>query len=466
MHWLNRNSRLFIVSIFFLVGIFFIGFFLSRDQEFYLLSSYFICFCCYLMALYYLLIKQVNLRFSSVIIFAVFLRIALFFNYPNLSDDFFRFSWDGQICLSGVNPYKYLPENFHFSNLDIEHYANSNLKSSSIEFFSSGMNSKKYFSVYPPIAQLLFLICSYISGLSLFANVELLRLVFLMIEMLGWIYMVKLLAHFNLDKRLSFIYILNPLVIFELSGNLHLEGVALSFLIISLYFLYTQRTILSALFFSFSVGLKLLPIIIIPILFNHMDFKKFIHFSSVVMISCAVMFLPFLGASLSTTFLESILLYFNSFEFNGGLYSLFRAIGFYFSGYNQISFIGKLMPLCFVAFMAFLSFSKKSFISELSLPKKISLGFLVYLLLSSVVHPWYIIYLIGLAVFSGYIFPIAWSLVIFLSYFSYREINAVDESTFLIAVQYIVLLTFTIGDLKFKWAKYFFPKGENQELPV
>ena len=97
---------------------------------------------------------------------------------------------------------------------------------------------------------------------------------------------------------------------------------------------------------------------------------------------------------------------------------------------------------------------------------EISLGFLVYLLLSSVVHPWYIIYLIGLAVFSGYIFPIAWSLVIFLSYFSYREINAVDESTLLIAVQYIVLLTFTIGDLKFKWAEHFFPKGENQELLV
>ena len=74
---------------------------LTRDQESSLLTSYVISFIFYLFILYLLLIKKVPIKLSYLLILAVILRLGLFFSYPNLSDDFFRFSWDGNVFLAG-----------------------------------------------------------------------------------------------------------------------------------------------------------------------------------------------------------------------------------------------------------------------------------------------------------------------------------------------------------------------------
>ena len=37
------------------------------------------------------------------------IRLMLLFSFPNLSDDIFRFIWDGRMCSLGINPYGYLP---------------------------------------------------------------------------------------------------------------------------------------------------------------------------------------------------------------------------------------------------------------------------------------------------------------------------------------------------------------------
>ncbi len=466
MHWLNRKYALWFIFLLFFISTFYIGFYVTRDQEIQLISAYFSCFCCYLLIVYFLFVKKQQFSFNALLVFAIFLRLALFFNFPNLSDDFFRFSWDGNVCIETTNPYQHKPADYHFNDFEKENYALTNLKSSSITFFSEGMNSENYFSVYPPVAQLLFLICSYFSGLSLFANVLLLRIVFLFFEVLGWFYMIKLLKRFGINKLNSLIYILNPLVIIELTGNLHLEGLAVSFLLMSLYFLNTKHILLSGLFFSFSICVKLLPLMLIPVFVYHLGIKNFARFLLVILIACTVMFLPFSGWELSANFFESILLYFNCFEFNASFYYVFRWIGFYLSGYNQIALIGKLMSIVFVCFLLFLSFSKQPTIKRLDLFKKVSLVFLIYFLFSAVVHPWYIIFVIAFAVFTGYLFPLVWSLVIFLSYFSYRSVNIVDESSIFLLVQYIILLIVVIGDLMFSWANPFFLKDESQELLV
>jgi len=40
---------------------------------------------------------------------AILLRIALVFAFPNLSDDIYRFLWDGHLWLAGENPFNHLP---------------------------------------------------------------------------------------------------------------------------------------------------------------------------------------------------------------------------------------------------------------------------------------------------------------------------------------------------------------------
>ena len=61
---------------------------------------------------------------------------------------------------------------------------------------------------------------------------------------------------------------------------------------------------------------------------------------------------------------------------------------------------------------------------------------LIYFGVASVVHPWYVIYLVCFSVFTGYIFPIVWSATALLSYMAYKEIGEVNENFLMILVQF------------------------------
>ena len=61
-----------------------------------------------LFALYILLLKM-DLSTSLLIKIGLLFRVMLLFSVPNLSQDFYRFFWDGQLSLNGINPYQFTP---------------------------------------------------------------------------------------------------------------------------------------------------------------------------------------------------------------------------------------------------------------------------------------------------------------------------------------------------------------------
>jgi len=67
----------------------------------------------------------------------------------------------------------------------------------------------------------------------------------------------------------------------------------------------------------------------------------------------------------------------------------------------------------------------------------------LYYFISATVHPWYIIFLVVLAVFSEYRFALAWSAVVILSYYAYA-LPDFKESGWLIALEYGTVLSFAI----------------------
>jgi hypothetical protein len=439
---------------------------LTRDHESMLFASYLISFLSYLFILYLLLIKKVPIKLSYLLILAVILRLGLFFSYPNLSDDFFRFSWDGNVVLDGSNPYQYKPTDYHFHNDDLEEFAQNNLLSSSETSFKNGMNSIDYYSVYPPVAQGVFITCSFLSENDLFKNVLYLRIFLLCFEIFGWFFMLKILAHYNLDKLKSMIYVLNPLVILELTGNLHFEGITFTFLLISFYFLIVNKYIFSGVAFAVAIGLKLIPVMFFPLIVYKIGIKKALPFLFAICLSCSLFFLPFFNIHLLNNFLESIQLYFHSFEFNASIYYVLRWLGEFVTGYNQIELIGSITP--FVTVIAILVLTIWSRFSDnwFSLMKKMSWILLIYFSVASIVHPWYIVYLIGFTVFTGYVFPIAWAGVVFLSYMAYKNIGIVEEEPILIFIEYFIVLLAVIYDLNQKKIISFFLKDDGLKLPA
>ena len=164
--------------------------------------------------------------------------------------------------------------------------------------------------------------------------------------------MFKILAHFKLDIIKSMLYVLNPLLVLELSGNLHFEGITFTFLLISFYFLIVNKHIFSGVSFAVAIGLKLIPLMFLPLIVYKIGLRNAFPFLFALCLSCSLFFFPFFNIHLLTNFLESIELYFHTFEFNASIYYVLRCLGEFVTGYNQIELIGSFTP--FVTVLQFL----------------------------------------------------------------------------------------------------------------
>jgi len=440
MPGLRNQSKTFIYLLAFLSasGYVFITYFLERHETPALLSAYFIVFSCYLAILWKegVFIKQETLDLKTFIYLAIILRLCLFFALPNLSDDFYRFIWDGRLLATGINPFAQLPTFY------IEGSAES-VPGITEELFRN-LNSPEYFTIYPPINQLIFWISAIIPGQSIFVAVLVMRFFILAAE-LGTIWLLpKVLQQFNLPRNASLIYTLNPLVIIEVTGNLHFEGMMVFFILLSLWWLNKEKLALSASALAFAVGTKLIPLIFLPFLPRPLSLKKISIYYSVCGLTILLLFLPLLSSELINGLQSSLSLYYQKFEFNASIYFILREFGFWEFGYNRIEFIGKdLINYTFwsIMILAFWQWGKRPILPTLFM---FALG--IYLLFSTTVHPWYVITLLALSVFTNYRSPLLWTLVIFLTYSGYT-ISGFQLPTWVLYLEYGSVLAFFIFEL-------------------
>ncbi|WP_366927372.1 mannosyltransferase [Winogradskyella sp.] len=364
---------------------------------------------------------------------------------PNLSQDFFRFIWDGRMILEGFNPYLYTPDSF---------IQNGNLPISQAQELYDGMGalSSSHFTNYPPINQLCFVLGNLFPGNGILSSVIGMRLIIISAD-IGTLYFgKKLLERLKLPSNRIFWYMLNPFIIIELTGNLHFEGVMIFFLVWALYLLHNNKWKWAAVVFAFSISVKLIPLMFLPLFFwwfmkikreGSMEVSttagiiKLITFYVIIGLVILVLFLPFFSMEFINNYSKTVGLWFGDFEFNASIYYIARAIGYSISGYNEIATITRIFPI--VSLLIIISFS--FFKTNNSIPKlttSMLLAFTCYLFLSTTVHPWYISTLVILCVFSRYKFPLVWSIVIVLSYLAYAN-AANTENLFVIGLEYLIV---------------------------
>lgn len=397
--------------------------------------------------LFFLFYKIVQIFKSNirVLTYAAFAFRAVFIlAIPNLSQDFYRFIWDGRIILEGINPYLFTVQSF----ISVGDYPIAQ----ALELYNGmGQLNAGHFTNYPPVNQLCFVIAGLFAGKSILGAVVIMRLLIIAADFGILFYGKKLLKKLKLPAHYIFWYILNPFVIIELTGNLHFEGVMLFFLIWSLYLLHEGKWRQSAVILALSVSVKLIPLIFLPLFFQRLGLKKSIYYYTIVGVTVLLLFLPFYSQQFVLNYTETVGLWFQNFEFNASIYYVAREIGFWFYGYNQIAFLGKLFAILTFLFVMYLSFLKKqSSFKDLITLMLLALSF--YYFTSTTVHPWYITSLLLLSVFTKYKFPLVWSFVIIMSYISYLNINDANknENLWFIGIQYVLVYGTLLLDLRNK----------------
>ena len=153
-----------------LAAVLFLGYGVAQSSFSWILPAFGIAFLVYIWQVY--AAKSVDLRFWLIV--AVLLRVSLVGAFPALSDDIYRFVWDGRIWLAGGNPFDHLPSWYMKDGVPL---------SGLTETLFAALNSPDYYTIYPPVAQALFAFSVWIFPESVAGSAVVMQLFLCLVEL-------------------------------------------------------------------------------------------------------------------------------------------------------------------------------------------------------------------------------------------------------------------------------------------
>ncbi len=179
---------------------------------------------------------------------AALLRLLLLPLPATLSDDILRYQWDGRVVLAGFNPYRLAPESDELAPLRDDLWR--------------AMPHKQVPSVYPPAALGLFSIAS----LTAFPAIALKLLLSLADLVACWL-LARLAIARGIPAGRAAWYAWNPLVVLEVAGMGHIDGLMVPAMVLAVFLLVRGRAGDSAragAAAALGVLAKLVPLVALP----------------------------------------------------------------------------------------------------------------------------------------------------------------------------------------------------------
>ncbi len=386
---------------------------------------------------------------QSILIAGITIRIALLFGLPRLSDDCFRFLWDGHLWNHGIHPFahtpRYIMAHFQVPGIDAK--------------WLSLLNSPDYHTIYPPIGQFFFRIAAWTAQGNLPVGVFCLKVFLLLGEVLSLWILYRWLQK-TAAQKCNFglaLYAFNPLLLLETIGNCHFEGMMMGFVMLGMYYLWQGKTIFSGMSWAAGVAVKLLPLLLVPVAVGWLGIRRGMLFLVVFGVSLVVMFAPLADWEVLRNMGGSLQLYFQKFEFNASVYYVLAHISPWFTGWYEGRNISP--ALAFYTVVAAFYFAWKLWKNPIKQPVDLQKSLLfistIYLFNATTVHPWYILVPFVCSIGTGYWFPLVWTYTAFFSYSHYIGGGRAEQWGWIAAEYLLVLLV--IG-LELFGAKRFYIK--------
>ncbi|MCL6260439.1 hypothetical protein M3O96_15155 [Aquiflexum sp. TKW24L] len=253
-----------------------------------------------------------------------------------------------------------------------------------------------------------------------------------------------------MDQPISkvWFYAFNPLIILELTGNLHFEGLVLTGILTSIYFFIRNKSGLSSLGWSWAIGIKMTPLMLGLFMVSKWKKDQMLSFFIFSAIFISLSLFPLIFSNGFQKLWQSIRLFQSNFEFNASIYYLIKWCSGFFINYNPIAYVGPTLNI--IALIAIIWYSLKVKIYNY---EDFCIGivyvYLIYLLVQNVVHPWYIIPAFGVSLLTKSKIFFVWTGLVFLSYNAYSSENF-EENTILLVIEYSLLFIFILKEIFFK----------------
>jgi alpha-1,6-mannosyltransferase len=215
-----------------------------------------------------------------ILVTAILLRLGALAAPVYLSDDVYRYIWDGRVQAAGINPYHYIPTDTALAALRDE-------------AIFPNINRNNYApTIYPPVAQMLFL------GATRFGEtVPGVKLVLIAIEAIGISALLMVLRTVEAPTQNILFYVWHPLPVWEIAGSGHIDAAVVAFVALALAAAVSGRRACSGAALAAATLVKFFPLVLVPALWrptrsNGGDWRWLSTFAAVVIAA----YLPYLGA--------------------------------------------------------------------------------------------------------------------------------------------------------------------------
>jgi hypothetical protein len=371
-----------------------------------------------------------------IFLFALLFRLPLLTTPPTLSDDVYRYLWDGNVQNAGVNPYAHRVDSPALDGLATPTRAL--------------VNNPQMASPYLPAAQIVFAVVY-----RLFPElVTAFQVVAMLFDLATGLLIMALLRRLGRQPAWAIVYLWNPLIVAEFAHGAHIDALMVMLMMGGLLAMTNERyfvlritySVLSPLLLGLATLVKPIPILLLPILLPRWGWKRTAIYGLTVFVGLAV----YSGAGWGLTtpldagtgLFGATRLYLSRWNFNGGLYHWLEV---FVTGYKTEGAVptgtpgietAKMICAGLLLVILVVVFWRSKQLPTTEAAKLWIAPIFAYLLLTPTVHPWYLAPLIALLPFSLFpCFPVSLSSLylstsISLSYLTYLDPLNLRETEF------------------------------------
>jgi hypothetical protein len=192
----------------------------------------------------------------GIIAFAVLMHGILISSRPTLTDDMYRYVWDGRVQAHGISPYRYPPNAPELLSLRDE------------DIYAS-INRKPVVTVYPPAAEAAFFLLWRIWP----DNVHWFQAAMAAGGLLAGILLMGLLRDLGYSPARALIFLWSPLLAFETAHAAHVDGLVLPFLVGTWWARVREKDALVGFLLGVATAIKFYPALLLPFLWRPQDAK-------------------------------------------------------------------------------------------------------------------------------------------------------------------------------------------------
>jgi hypothetical protein len=300
-------------------------------------------------------------------------------SYLLFDNDIWRYLWDGHVSANGLNPYRLAPR-----SPGLDYLANPSDGSALWADIRANVNHPDVPTIYPPFAQLIFRMGHAVAP----GSVLIMKLLLVSWDLLTVLIVVLALRVMHRPVTDVVLYAWNPLVIKAIAGSGHVDAVLAALLVATVYFVLRGSRSLAAVAWGLSILVKISPIILLPFLIRRIGWKRSGLGIAVVIIGYA----PYFDAK--TNPFMGLLTFASEWQFNSGFFSLIEWLASPLNS-DPVVLAKVAATLTLLAVMIWLIRLDDGAGQTFPLYCVSALG--VMLVLGPTVMPWYLIWIVPLA---------------------------------------------------------------------